>query len=133
MKETILLFGFDKEKQIKVKRALLPLQMKVKVVEPEEYLQPVGYVAGNKEIEPKEPEEHTEAPVLDQEMMVMAWVRSQQIDQILLALRKQGVGRINYKAVITSQNQYWDCVTLYEELKKEHQMYMEQNANRSGE
>ena len=78
---------------------------------------------GNKEILPKENTEKKEE--FEQEMMVMAWVSSGQVDQVLQAMRKQGIGRISYKAVLTQQNQYWDCVTLYEELKKEHAMYME--------
>ena len=54
MKETILLFGFDEKKKAEMKRALLPLKMKIKVVEPEDYHQQIGYLAGNKEILPKE-------------------------------------------------------------------------------
>lgn len=123
MKETILLFGFDEKKKAEMKRALLPLKMKIKVVESEDYHQQIGYLAGNKEILPKENTEKKEE--FEQEMMVMAWVSSGQVDQVLQAMRKQGIGRISYKAVLTQQNQYWDCVTLYEELKKEHAMYME--------
>lgn len=122
MKETILLFGFEKKKEGEVKRALLPLKMKVKVVNPEDYIQPVGYLAGNKEIPEKEKPEKMEIKEFDQEMMVMAWLSSTQVDQVLMAMKKQGIGRINYKAVITQHNQFWDCRTLYEELKKEHEM-----------
>lgn len=125
MKETILLFGFDEKKKAEMKRALLPLKMKIKVVEPEDYHQQVGYLAGNKEISPKESADESKTEEFEQEMMVMAWVSSGQVDQVLQAMRKQGIGRISYKAVLTQQNQYWDCVTLYEELKKEHAMYME--------
>lgn len=125
MKETILLFGFDEKKKAEIKRALLPLKMKIKVVEPEDYHQQVGYLAGNKEISPKESADESKTEEFEQEMMVMAWVSSAQVDQVLQAMRKQGIGRISYKAVLTQQNQYWDCVTLYEELKKEHAMYME--------
>ena len=125
MKETIMLFGFDEKKKAEIKRALLPLKMKIKVVEPEDYHQQVGYLAGNKEISPKESADESKTEEFEQEMMVMAWVSSAQVDQVLQAMRKQGIGRISYKAVLTQQNQYWDCVTLYEELKKEHAMYME--------
>lgn len=125
LKETILLFGFDEKKKAEMKRALLPLKMKIKVVEPEDYHQQVGYLAGNKEISPKESADESKTEEFEQEMMVMAWVSSGQVDQVLQAMRKQGIGRISYKAVLTQQNQYWDCVTLYEELKKEHAMYME--------
>ena len=55
MKETILLYHFsDPERLSRVKRALLPLGMRLKAVKKEEYLQPIGYLAGVKEIEPVE-------------------------------------------------------------------------------
>ena len=123
MKETILLFGFDEKKKAEMKRALLPLKMKIKVVEPEDYHQQIGYLAGNKEILPKENTEKKEE--FEQVMMVMAWVSSGQVDQVLQAMRKQGIGRISYIAVLTQQNQYWDCETLYDKLKKENEKNME--------
>ena len=50
MKETVLLYGFkDQERLKKVKRALLPLGLRMRTVGPEEYFQPVGYLAGVKE------------------------------------------------------------------------------------
>lgn len=50
MKETILLFQFDTEKQKKLTRSLLPLKMRVKVVSEQELHLPVGYLAGMKEL-----------------------------------------------------------------------------------
>lgn len=51
MKETVLLYGFkDQERLKKVKRALLPLGLRMRTVGPEEYFQPVGYLAGVKEV-----------------------------------------------------------------------------------
>lgn len=121
MKEIVLLFHFDKERTEKIRRALMPLKIRVRTVAPEEYGHKVGYLAGNKEISA----ENAILPgeVIQQEMLVMGWVTSGQVDQILTALRRQGIGRINYKAVVTQQNQYWDCVTLYEELKREHEAF----------
>lgn len=55
MKETVLLYGFkDQERLKKVKRALLPLGLRMRTVGPEEYFQPVGYLAGVKEVPPAE-------------------------------------------------------------------------------
>lgn len=128
MKETILLFQFDKDRAEKIRRALMPLKIRVKTVRPEEYCQRIGYLAGNKEIPMVE---NGQMPVnilqnggIEQEMLIMAWLTGHQVDQVLTAFRKQGIGRIDYKAVVTSQNQYWDCKTLYEELKKEHEAFM---------
>lgn len=128
MRETILLFEFDKERTEQIRRALMPLKIRVKTVQPEEYGQKIGYLAGNKEIAA---EEGGQAPVnvlqgggIEQEMMVMAWLTGQQVDQVLTTFRRQGIGRINYKAVVTLQNQHWDCTTLYQELKREHEAFM---------
>ncbi|WP_412710658.1 DUF3783 domain-containing protein [Clostridium sp. AF37-7] len=44
------------------------------------------------------------------------------MDAFIYALRKKGVGRIDYKAVLTPYNMKWDSVQLYEEIKKEHEM-----------
>ena len=55
------------------------------------------------------------------EMAIMAGFTSAQIDAFIYALRKKGVGRIDYKAVLTPYNMKWDSVQLYEEIKKEHE------------
>ena len=56
------------------------------------------------------------------EMAIMAGFSSAQIDAFIHALRKKGVGRIDYKAVLPPYNMKWDSVQLYEEIKKEHEM-----------
>ena len=122
MKETIMLFHIEDSRRLSaIRRALLPLKLRVKVISPEEYCQPVGYLAGAPDIAPVQSTGDTGE--FSGEMMVMAWLSSRRVDQVLAALRKAGVGRINYKAVITPENQYWDCRKLYEELKKEHEAF----------
>ena len=51
MKPTILLINFqDQQKLRKLKMALLPFKIRLKTVEPQDYGQPIGYLAGVKEI-----------------------------------------------------------------------------------
>ena len=50
----------------------------------------------------------------------MAGMGSQEIDALIMALRRQGVGKINYKAVLTETNRHWRIIDLFEEIKKEH-------------
>ncbi len=120
MKETVLLYGFtDKERLSKVKRALLPLGMRLKCVVSGEYLNPVGHMAGIKEIGPAK--EVYEGPEFEREMMVMAGLASGRVDAVIYALRKGGVGRVDYKAVLTPVNQFWDAIKLYEEIAREHE------------
>ena len=94
MKPTILLINFqDQQKLRKLKMALLPFKIRLKTVETQDYSQPIGYLAGVKEV-----------------------------SQVLYTLRKAGTP-VDYKAVLTEHNQNWNCMQLYKELEKEHNMY----------
>jgi hypothetical protein len=121
MKASVLLFNFtDKSRVHKITRALLPLGIRIKIISKEDYLQPLGYLAGVREI--ASVEEKYDGEDFKDEMLLMAGITGTMVDQVLLALRKSGVGRINYKAVLTLTNQYWNAVQLYQELAKEHEM-----------
>lgn len=123
MKETILLYHFeDKERLDKIRRALLPLGMRMKQVSRDEYKLPVGYLAGSRETSSDKAAEQDRGE-LDGEMLVMAWLSGRQVDQVLAALRRQKVGKLDYKAVLTPQNQHWDAWSLFEELKREHEAF----------
>ena len=126
----------------------MPLGFRLRAVKKEEYGLPVGVLAGVKgldedvlrEVEETQKEESAqkladgrlqrEVPENDSsrkrdfsdEMAIMAGFSSAQIDAFIYALRKKGVGRIDYKAVLTPYNMKWDSVQLYEEIKKEHKM-----------
>ena len=114
MKPTILLYHLPEgERLLKIKKALFPLGMKLRAVKKEEYLEPVGYLAGVKEIA-------SCGEDFEKERMVMAGLTSGQVDRVILALRKAGAGRIDYKAVLTPTNQNWNALKLYEELAGEH-------------
>ena len=126
MKETILLFHFsDKSRKNKLARALLPLRMKIREVAKEDYLQPVGYLAGNKEILTVE-EDYT-GEELEGEMILMAGLSSSQVDAVLKAIRKSGIGPIPYKAVLTPANQEWDVLKLFQEIRAEHEQMKRSN------
>ncbi|EOS25616.1 hypothetical protein C806_01743 [Lachnospiraceae bacterium 3-1] len=120
MRETILLFHFsDKDRKNRLTRALLPLRMKIREVVKEDYLQPVGYLAGKKEISPLE--ESYQGEELEGEMILMAGLSGGQVDMVLKAIRKSGVGPIPYKAVLTASNQEWNVLKLFQEIKAEHE------------
>lgn len=120
MRETILLFHFsDKDRRNKLTRALLPLRMKIREVAREDYLQPLGYLAGNKDIAPVD--ETYGGEELEGEMILMAGLSDFQVDQTLKAIRKSGIGPIPYKAVLTSANQSWNVPKLFQEIKSEHE------------
>ena len=110
MKPTILLINFkDQQKLRKLKMALLPFK--------------IGYLAGVKEISRAEiPAALIPQEQMEKEMLVIAGITGNLFDQVLFTLRKAGTP-VDYKAVLTEHNQNWNCIQLYKELEKEHQMY----------
>ncbi len=125
MKPKVLLFNFnDRERSIKTTAALMPLGLRIIKIKKEDYLQPIGYLAGKEDIEPRD--EIYTGEELDDEMLVMVNLSGKQIDGLIMGLKKTGVGRINYKAVLTETNQHWTTRELYDELKEEHEMIKNQ-------
>lgn len=128
MKETVLLYNFtDKDRVLKLKQALLPLGFRLKAVERKDYLKPIGVLAGVKGMERTEVSGNTEGPAeydgpgFDAEMVLMAGFAPAQIDAFIKSLRRTGVGKIDYKAVLTESNKIWDSIKLYQEIKEEHE------------
>lgn len=119
MRETVLLYNFNGERKKQLTKALLPLGFRLKAVAKEDYLKPVGFLAGLKDMEDNG--SVYEGEEFQNEMMLMAGFTSVRIDTLIGALRKNGVGRINYKAVLTETNKNWDSASLFQELKKEHE------------
>lgn len=119
MKPIILMFNItDKTRYDGVIKAALPLRVKIKKVDREEYLQPIGYLVGNKDIDPTL--EKYEGPELGDEMLLFSDLAGNKLNQLLISLKKSAV-RINLKAVLTESNQKWNTIQLYEELTKEHE------------
>ncbi len=57
---------------------------------------------------------------LSGELLLMAGLSSQRVDQVLRAIRKAGLS-LPYKAVLTAANQSWNVWKLFQEIKEEHQ------------
>ena len=124
MKPTILLINFqDQQKLRKLKMALLPFKIRLKTVETQDYSQPIGYLAGVKEVSQVQiPSALIPQEQMEKEMLILAGITGNLFDQVLYTLRKAGTP-VDYKAVLTEHNQNWNCMQLYNELEKEHTMY----------
>ena len=77
----------------------MSLRIRVRLIKKEEYFQTVGVLAGMKEA--SETDRIYEGEELADEMMVFAGVTGSHLDQILFMMRKKGMKRIDYKAVLT--------------------------------
>lgn len=124
MKEMILLFHLpDKAKRRKVEMALLPLKIRLKYVHLEEYNQPLGVLADNKEL--SRAEGIYEGNELPDTFIVFSSLSGTHLDKALAALRKCGAGPFPYKAVLTPANQFWNVPQCFAEIKKEHEQMIE--------
>lgn len=138
MKPTVLLYNVtDRTRLLKIHQALLPLGFRIRRIEPTEFTLPLGVLAGiDREPALEQPDTaeadgtsrvYEKQAAFTDEMAVMAGFSSAQVDAFILALRKNGIGRIDYKAVLTPTNRGWDSIRLYQEIKKEHeQMHAEE-------
>lgn len=121
MKETVLLYNFtDKKRALMVRQALLPLGIRLKPVQREEYLKPIGALVSPGTAKDSQDKPY-DGPGFTDEMLLMAGFTSGRIDTLIQALRRWGVGKIDYKAVLTDTNRDWDSLKLYEEIRKEHE------------
>lgn len=120
MKETILLFHVpDKNKLLKLEMALFPLHVKLKLIKPEEYSQPLGVLAGMPDAIPAD-EVYTGEELPDT-MIVFAFFNDTRLNQALAALNKSSAGPLHYKAVLTPTNQYWTASECFAEISREHE------------
>ena len=115
---TVLLYNIrQREKLGKIKFILFKLGLRARQVSPEEYAQPIGYLAG---LEGFEPAEAAPGEPFTGEMLVMAGLSSQQFSAFLNALR-QNRCTVALKAVLTDTNAAWDSQRLHRELSAEHE------------
>lgn len=123
---TCLLYNIKEEKIKAIKMLLIRMRVKCKEVKKEDYLKPIGQLAGLKEF--PDQGEYTEAGFED-EMLVMAGFSNAMVNELLQGLQKMGVGRINLKAVVTPHNLKWSSLQLRDELAQEHEQMKKWNAD----
>ena len=100
------------------------LGYRVRHVEKEEYLLPVGEVAEGRTAESIKEEagvetKETEAAFQD-EMLLMCPENERMLDEALLRMRKEKV-QVPLKAVLTEINKSWTSVALHDEILREHE------------
>lgn len=120
IKGTVLYYTPERsERTTKLKSIFVRQGLRIRNIQKEEFNETVGYLAGIKGYEKTDQsQEEREIPV---EVLVMKGFTSRQIDDLLLAIRKAGLSKIDLKAIITDQNAGWTFFRLYEEIKKEHE------------
>ena len=120
MKETILLFNPpEKEQLLKLEMALFPLRIRLQRIQSSDYNQPLGVLAGIKDMPPAEGS--YDGPELPSTMIVFCFLDDNRLNQALAAIRKSGAGPFPYKAILTPTNSEWTAPDCFAEIKKEHE------------
>ena len=117
--ETVLLYNINEEKSRKLKMLMVRMGMRIRVVNKEDYAQPIGQLAGLKDVTLEDSD--VDVQDFDDEMMVMRGFTNSRLDLFLQSMRKAGIEKINYKAILTPTNSRWNSWQLYQELVREHE------------
>lgn len=120
MREMVLFVNFqDKKKLRALQTLLLPKKIGAKCIPLQDYAQPIGALAGMKELY----QENTiyEGAELEKEMMIFVGLSGSRLDDLLQTMRKKKIAKVDYKAILTPTNIHWTIPELYQELKKEHE------------
>lgn len=128
--ETVLLYNIaGTPLAAGLKPVLLKMKLRVRVVTPDQYFLSIGELAGLQRSDsvsgPGSTVPAPEAPdtceSFREPMMVMSGFTDQRLNQFLFELRKRKLPPIHLKAVLTEHNRHWNSLTLFHELKAEHQ------------
>lgn len=98
-----------------VRRAALPLKLRLRVIGPEQTGQTLGFLLGRKGYV----EQPGEAPGLSEPILILDSFTGPRMDALLRALAKAKVPRSVFKAVVTATNVDWTLSALWQELQKE--------------
>lgn len=119
MRQTVLCYnikGTDKEK--KLTRIFSILGCRLRHVDRGELLYPIGVLAGLDEAKDEFPVYRGDG--FPEEMLVMALKDSAALNQAVQMMRREKAV-VGLKAVLTQSNREWPFLSLYEELRKEHE------------
>ncbi len=126
----LLMYNLENEKGSKIKLLCLKLRIKIRIVKSEEYLQPLGAVAG---LGAPENDSVYQGEGFGDEMLVMVNFTNDVLNSFLQEMRGQQLKPVSLKAVLTPTNASWDSIALHEEIKKEHEVMTAKMAARSGQ
>lgn len=125
--ESVLLFLKENgERERKVKALLVQKGIRIKPITEEMQGQTIGNLFSSKGFEQIEKENENNIS-FDEDIMIMKGFTRERMNEVLEGFRKNGIQKINLKAVVTEHNIVWKLRDLYQELKKEHKEMSERD------
>lgn len=117
MHPVLLFYNLDNETGRRIKLLCLRLKIKIKMISPEQYHQPIGALFGLEGVEPLPGSYEGEG--FSEEMLVFKGFDNGLLDMFLQEYSKARIPRVGLKAVLTGQNIHWDSIALHRELMQE--------------
>ncbi|MBQ1868481.1 MULTISPECIES: DUF3783 domain-containing protein [Selenomonas] len=125
--EQVLFYQFrDMEKLQLARKVLSRMNIVSKVIPVDAWTQKVGYLLGMKGFKAAGKPDADDDFVFPHEVMVLQNIRNKRLDEVLIALRKAGVSKVQYKSVVTPFNTLWTLRRLCETMQKEHAVMVQQ-------
>ena len=125
MNKMILAYNFAPERLSALKLLCMMLKVQLKPVAREQFLQPVGFLAGVPGVEKTEKVFADEGA--EQEMLVMCGFMKNDLDRLLAGIRKSKLQSVKLKAMLTPTNAQWSGIDLLQELMQEHEYMTNRN------
>lgn len=115
IKPVVLAYNLSPEREKQVKMLCVTNGIRCRMVDKQEYSQPLAALAGLEELNnlPHEGEDFQD------EMMVLCFFPNEKVSAFLNAFRQKGYKPVRLKAVLTETNSRWESVALNKELNEE--------------
>lgn len=112
----LLMYNLENDKGTRIRLLCMKLHIRFRGVDPSEYGQPVGALAGFCPAGPDEP-----GPGFDDEMLVMVSFDGGLLNRFLQQIRAAHIPPVALKAMLTPTNMTWSSHRLHHEIRSEHE------------
>ncbi len=106
----------------KIKKIAAPMKIKVLTADPARYNETLRELASTDKKEKPSTDNVFTGKVPAESLLLFCEVADKKIDKILSQLRKNNIN-IDFKAVLTPTNSYWNVLKLYLEMEREKIQY----------
>lgn len=117
--KTVLGFCIDREKEKQIRKCCMEIGAEYRSMVPSDFTRSLGSLAGITGI-PSKTNSFLSTEKIQDEMLVFSGFEQEVLESFLNLYRAKGIGKIDYKAMVTMHNIFWTPEALYQELKKEH-------------
>lgn len=120
----VLFYNLDGEKGRSIRMLCLRMGLKIKNVEKDQYLEPIGALAG---VPGFACTGAACTETFEDEMLVMKGFTNQMLNQFLTGFQKMKIEKVQLKAILTEMNCAWSSLELHAELIREREAMLEAN------